>query len=241
MKLEARNLRVNLGGKTVLDSVNFATGSSARVLALLGPSGGGKSTLLRALGGLVTAQEGLVLHEGEVLPPHLEVRRRFGFVFQSFNLFPHLSVRQNIELPLCEVHGHAPAEARQRADELLQRLGLEQRASHRSAELSGGQQQRAAIARALAPRPSLLFLDEPTSALDPVMTAEVLEVVRELAAAGQQIVLATHEIRFARLVADWVIFIESGRVLHSGPASDFFERPSCEQARKYLDGLARYR
>lgn len=138
MKLEARDLRVELGNRPVLDDVNFVTGAGARVLALLGPSGGGKSTLLRALGGLLAPARGMVLHDDEELVPSLASRRRFGFVFQAFNLFPHLSVEQNIELPLREVHGLDAPSARQRAQTWLQRLGLEGRAQHRSAELSGG-------------------------------------------------------------------------------------------------------
>ena len=241
MKLEARDLCVVLGGKTILDGVNFATAQEARVLALLGPSGGGKSTLLRALGGLVEPASGSLWHDGQRLEVSSAARRGFGFVFQAFNLFPHFSVQQNIELPLREVHAMSAQEATRRALHWLQRLGLESRAGHRSAELSGGQQQRAAIARALAPDPSLLLLDEPTSALDPVMTAEVLEVVRELASAGQQIALATHEIRFAREVAQWVLFVDGGQVIESCAASAFFAQPQTHQARRYLEGLSRYR
>jgi len=245
MKLEAIDLTKRYGDFQALAGASFATGGEARVVALLGPSGGGKSTLLRVLGGLLLPEAGEVRLDGEALPHEptvaLAVLRRNGFVFQGYNLFPHLSLQENITLPLREVHGQSAAAAAARALELLERLGLAGHRHKHPAELSGGQQQRGAIARALAPRPRLLLLDEPTSALDPVMTGEVLDVVRELAEGGQQIVLATHEIHFARHVADWVVFLAGGRVLESQPAADFFREPACEAARDYLGGLSRYR
>lgn len=245
MKLEAIDLTKRYGDFQALAGASFATGGEARVVALLGPSGGGKSTLLRVLGGLLLPEAGEVRIDGEPLPHEsaaaLAVLRRNGFVFQGYNLFPHLSLQENITLPLREVHGQSAAAAAARALELLERLGLAGHRHKRPAELSGGQQQRGAIARALAPRPRLLLLDEPTSALDPVMTGEVLDVVRELAEGGQQIVLATHEIHFARHVADWVVFLAGGRVLESRPSADFFREPACAEARDYLGGLSRYR
>jgi polar amino acid transport system ATP-binding protein len=162
-------------------------------------------------------------------------------VFQGYNLFPHLTALENVALPLREVHGFEAGAAGERAMELLDRLGLKAHACKRPAQLSGGQQQRAAIARALAPRPRLLLMDEPTSALDPVMTGEVLEVIRELAEEGQQIVLATHEVSFARRVADWVVFLAAGKVVESAGAEAFFERPESEEARGYLGSLMRWR
>lgn len=245
MKLEAYQLTKRYGGFLALDEASFQTGDRARVVALLGPSGGGKSTLLRVLGGLLVPEAGEVLVDGAPLPQDaagaLRALRRNGFVFQGYNLFPHLSALENIILPLREVHHATSAEAHRRAVELLARLGLEGHMHKRPAELSGGQQQRAAIARALAPRPDLLLLDEPTSALDPVMTGEVLDVIRELAEGGQQIVLATHEISFARKVADWIVFLAHGRVEVSCPAARFFEQPATPLAREYLEGLSRYR
>jgi polar amino acid transport system ATP-binding protein len=245
MKLETRKVTKRYGGFLALDGASFQTGNDARVVALLGPSGGGKSTLLRVLGGLLLPEEGEVLVDDQPLPKEPESAllglRRNGFVFQGYNLFPHLSALQNIVLPQCVVHGVDERTATARAMELLTRLGLAEHRHKRPAELSGGQQQRAAIARALAPRPSLLLLDEPTSALDPVMTGEVLDVVRELAEGGQQIVLATHEISFARRVADWVVFLARGRVEESSPASSFFEQPRSVLAQEYLQGLSKYR
>lgn len=245
MKLEARAVIKRFGAFAALNGVNFTIAADAGVVALLGPSGGGKSTLLRVLGCLLVPEEGEVIFNGQPLPrdPEAALRElRFnGFVFQGYNLFPHLSAIENVMLPLRVVHHQPVAAARSRAVELLTRLGLEAHLDKRPAELSGGQQQRAAIARALAPQPRLLLLDEPTSALDPVMTGEVLDVIRELAQAGQRIVLATHEISFARQVADWVIFLAEGKVVESQNASGFFHAPVAEEARRYLQGLSRYR
>ena len=245
MRLEAEAVVKRFGAFQALAGATFSTGSESRVVALLGPSGGGKSTLLRVLGCLLPADGGVVRMDGAVLPVEEAAargeRRRNGFVFQGYNLFPHLTALENVALPLREVHGFAGAAAETRAMELLERLGLRDHARKRPAELSGGQQQRAAIARALAPRPRLLLMDEPTSALDPVMTGEVLEVIRELAEEGQQIVLATHEVSFARRVADWVVFLAAGRVVESAAAAAFFERPQSDEARGYLASLMRYR
>lgn len=245
MKLEATALTKRYGAHAALDGTAFETGAEARVIALLGPSGGGKSTLLRVLGCLLVPEEGHVSLDGRTLPNDeegaLAERRGNGFVFQGYNLFPHLTALQNITLPLREVHVMPAVQAEQRALELLHRLGLEGHENKRPSQLSGGQQQRAAIARALAPKPKLLLLDEPTSALDPVMTGEVLDVIRELAEAGQSIVLATHEISFARQVADWVVFLAAGKVQESSPASQFFTQPQTELAQQYLVGLSKYR
>ena len=245
MKLEARDVRKRFGAHQALDGVTFQTGDDARVVTLLGPSGGGKSTLLRVLGCLLVADEGAVSMDGDELPHDeegaLKERRTNGFVFQGYNLFPHLTALENVALPLRVVHLYTPESAEARAKEMLDRLGLIGHELKRPAELSGGQQQRAAIARALAPKPRLLLLDEPTSALDPVMTGEVLDVIRELAENGQQIVLATHEVSFAKQVADWVIFLAQGQVQESSAGKEFFEAPKTELARQYLTGLARYR
>ena len=245
MKLEARGVTKRYGLHAALDGASFCTGKEARVIALLGPSGGGKSTLLRVLGSLLVPDEGgITLDERDL--PHDEAgalaeRRGNGFVFQGYNLFPHLTALQNVVLPLTEVHGMPPSQAERRAHELLTRLGLAGHEAKRPSELSGGQQQRAAIARALAPSPKLLLLDEPTSALDPVMTGEVLDVIRELAESGQSIILATHEISFARKVADWVVFLADGRVQESSSAASFFTKPQTDLAQQYLEGLSKYR
>ncbi len=245
MKLEAQGVVKRYGTHAALDGATFTTGDTARVIALLSPSGGGKSTLLRVLGSLLVPDDGGITLDGRSLPRDetgaLIERRGNGFVFQGYNLFPHLTALQNITLPLCEVHGLSDTQATQRALELLHRLGLESHKHKRPSQLSGGQQQRAAIARALAPKPKLLLLDEPTSALDPVMTGEVLDVIRELAVAGQSIILATHEISFARKVADWVIFLAAGKVAESSSATAFFTQPQTTLAQQYLVGLSKYR
>ena len=245
MKLEGTDLIKTFGEHKALNGATFSTSDEANVVALLGPSGGGKSTLLRVIGCLLVPESGQVSLDGNILPHDangaLVERRKNGFVFQGYNLFPHLTALENIALPLRTVHGMPSQDAKHRAEELLERLGLADHALKRPAQLSGGQQQRAAIARALAPRPHLLLLDEPTSALDPVMTGEVLDVIRELAETGQKIVLATHEISFARQVADWVVFLAEGRVVESAPASTFFAHPSSSLAQRYLEGLSKYR
>ncbi len=245
MKLEARAVIKRFENQRALDGACFETADEARVIALLGPSGGGKSTLLRVLGCLLVPDDGSICMDGKELPHDeagaLRERRANGFVFQGYNLFPHLTALENVALPLRAVHGFDAAKAEVRAREMLDRLGLIGHELKQPAQLSGGQQQRAAIARALAPEPRLLLLDEPTSALDPVMTGEVLDVVRELALNGQQIVLATHEVSFAKSVADWVIFLSQGRVKESRRAQDFFASPQTAEAQEYLRGLARYR
>ena len=245
MKLETHAVTKRYGAHAALDGASFSTGDEARVIALLGPSGGGKSTLLRVLGSLLVPDEGSISIDARTLPHDedgaLIERRANGFVFQGYNLFPHLTALQNITLPLREVHSMSETQATQRALELLHRLGLETHEHKRPSQLSGGQQQRAAIARALAPKPRLLLLDEPTSALDPVMTGEVLDVIRELAEAGQSIILATHEISFARKVADWVVFLAAGKVQESSAATAFFTKPQTALAQQYLEGLSKYR
>ena len=245
MKLEAREVTKSFGLHRALAGVTFSTTDTARVVALLGPSGGGKSTLLRVLGCLLVPDAGEISMDAQTLPLDeygaLVERRKNGFVFQGYNLFPHLTALENVALPLRAVHQMEARPADARARELLERLGLAGHEHKRPAQLSGGQQQRAAIARALAPRPRLLLLDEPTSALDPVMTGEVLDVIRELAEGGQNIVLATHEISFAKLVADWVVFLADGKAAESSAAVDFFLQPQSALAQQYLEGLSKYR
>jgi polar amino acid transport system ATP-binding protein len=228
-----------------LDGASFTVPAETGCLALLGPSGSGKSTLLRVLGSLLVPDGGEVRVAGKVLSWNEEAalaqRRTNGFVFQSFNLFPHLTALENVALPLRVVHNLAPDQARRRALETLEHFGLESHVQKYPAELSGGQQQRVALARAIAPQPKLLLLDEPTSALDPMMTQDVLDLIRDLAEGGQRIVLSTHEISFARRVADWVLFLEQGRIVESAPAKEFFAAPKHETAKEFLEALTRYR
>ena len=226
MELVVKGLTQAYGKTTVLDRLDLETGD-IRALVLVGPSGGGKTTLLRILAGLDLPVEGSVSFAGKTLPRDepglLDYRRHVGTVFQAYNLFPHLSALDNLTLPLIHVHGLAPAAARKRVAEPLERFKLAEHAHKRPSQLSGGQKQRIAIVRALATQPERLFLDEPTSALDPEMTAEVLEMIGELKDLGTRFVLVTHEMGFARKVADEVAFVGGGKVVASGPASTMFE------------------
>jgi polar amino acid transport system ATP-binding protein len=190
------------------------------------------------------ADEGEVSINGTVLTAEerqlLAWRRRNGFLFQQFNLFPHLTAKRNITLPLEKVHGRTAAEAERVADESLERFGLTAHGHKLPAQLSGGQQQRVGLARAIASGPEILILDEPTSALDPEMTAEVLELIGELAAGGQDIILSTHEMGFARAVAGHVAFIAAGKVAEHGPSGELFAAPKEEMTRRFLSKVMRF-
>jgi polar amino acid transport system ATP-binding protein len=240
MRLEIANLSQRFDGTTVLDRLELSTGD-IQSLVLVGPSGGGKSTLLRILAGLDVPAAGSVAFDGSPLPREeaalRSYRKTVGTVFQAYNLFPHLSALDNLLLPLVHVHGLTAAEANARVREPLERFGLSAHAHKRPAELSGGQKQRIAILRALVVRPRRLFLDEPTSALDPEMTAEVLEMIGELKAAGTQFVLVTHEMHFARRVADELAFIGDGRVLAHGTADFMFDRCDEPRVRGFFDRI----
>ena len=222
---------------TVLDRLSLATGDIG-TLVLVGPSGGGKSTLLRILAGLDLPTSGQVTFDGEPLPRDeaglRRYRRSVGTVFQAYNLFPHLTAMENLLLPLVHVHGLPVPAARERVREPLERFGLAAHAHKRPAELSGGQKQRIAILRALVVQPRRLFLDEPTSALDPEMRAEVLEMIAEVRAEGGQFVLVTHEMGFARRVADEIAFVADGKVPVLASAAEFFDRPTDARVRSFL-------
>jgi ABC-type polar amino acid transport system ATPase subunit len=224
--IEVDALAAIRSGNRILDAVTL-TVAEGTVTTLVGPSGGGKSTLLRCLNGLETFTEGRVTiagHElgaGEHLPRALErVRRDVGMVFQGFNLFPHLSAIDNVTLAPRIVRGVPPPEARRRGLDLLERVGLARFAEARPATLSGGQQQRVAIARSLAMEPRVMLFDEPTSALDPQMSAEVLDVIVELARGGQTMVVVTHDHSFARRAATQVVELVAGRVHRAGAAAE---------------------
>lgn len=223
--------------RLVLDAVTL-TVNFPHVLALLGPSGGGKSTLLRLLAGLEQADAGVITLNGVEIPdrePALRnYRRSLGVVFQAFNLFPHMTALQNVMLPLTAVHGLEAAQAQRRSCEVLERLGLEDHAHQKPGQLSGGQRQRVSIARALAAKPRFLLFDEPTSALDPEMTAEVLQLIAELKENEIPMLLVTHEMGFARKIADQVAFLSEGKVLETGLAHDFFTRPKTPEASRFL-------
>ena len=243
MKLEVTGLTKCYGKTRALDGLSLGVESS-RVLVLIGPSGGGKSTLLRVLGGLETADAGMVKVNHEPLRAEASAlqayRRRNGFLFQQFNLFPHLTAKRNIALPLEKVHGYSPAEARDMAERALARFSLLDHGDKLPAQLSGGQQQRVGIARAVARSPEILFLDEPTSALDPEMTAEVLELIQELAEAGQDIILSTHEMGFARAVGDQIAFIAAGKIEELSAPVDLFGAPKSALCQRFLSRVMRY-
>ena len=243
MHLVFTGLSKSFAGKTVLDRVTVDFGE-ARTVVLIGPSGGGKSTLLRIVAGLETPDTGTVTLDRETIDFREENlrahRRRLGVVFQSFNLFPHLSALANITLPLVKVHGLAPAAAEQVARENLRRFQLANHAHKRPAELSGGQKQRVAIARAIAIKPRVLLFDEPTSALDPEMTAEVLDVIEELKEEGRDFVLVTHEMGFARHVGDVVAFLADGRIVEHAPAAELFAAPRSAECRDFLSRVLKY-
>lgn len=206
------------------------------VLALIGASGSGKSTLLRCINRLEAPTSGTIRFRGdEVLPDNLNaMRREIGMVFQRFNLFPHLTALENVTLAPRKVLGMDPREADQEGMELLRQVHLEIKADNYPGELSGGQQQRVAIARALALRPALMLFDEPTSALDPELVGEVLEVMRDLAGGGRTMLVATHEMGFAREVSNRVLFLDGGRILEEGPPEQVLEAPREDRTREFL-------
>ena len=239
--LQAIELRKSFGERTVLKDVSVEI-AAHEVVAVIGASGSGKSTLLRCLNLLETIDDGQILLGGEdISDPRVDanrVRARFGAVFQSYNLFPHLSVLENVTLSLRHVHRVPRATADQRGLALLERVGLADKAREHPDRLSGGQQQRAAIVRAIATDPEILLLDEITSALDPELVGEVLELVGELAEEGTTILMATHEMAFARDVAHRVVFLDAGRILEQGPPAEVFADPREERTREFL---ARFR
>jgi polar amino acid transport system ATP-binding protein len=238
--IEFRNVSKWYGKFRALEDVN-ETIDRGEVVVVCGPSGSGKSTLIRTINRLEPIDAGHILLEGEdIHRPGLDVdrfRSGIGFVFQQFNLFPHLSVLENCTLAPMRVRGLGRAEARERALALLDRVGLANKAEAFPAQLSGGQQQRVAIARALAMEPPLMLFDEPTSALDPEMVSEVLLVIRDLAHRGMTLVCVTHEMGFAREVADRILFMDHGKVLERAPPAEFFDRPQHPRAQKFLSDL----
>jgi len=216
------------------------------LIALIGPSGCGKSTLLRCLNGLETIDSGGIrIFNSTLQSPETigsrefnrraqSIRRHVGMVFQSFNLFPHLSVIENVMIGPVVVSGLSPEVAKQRAAEMLAKVGLEEKAAQYPSQLSGGQQQRAAIARALALVPKLMLYDEPTSALDPTLVHEVLRVMKQLDLEGMTQIVVTHEMRFARDVADRVLFLEDGQIVEMGPPDQIFGSPQDDRTRNFL-------
>lgn len=235
--IEIKDLKKSYGDHVVLDGIN-TTIKKGEVIAIVGPSGCGKSTFLRSLNKLERPEAGEVIFEGtDILDKKTnvnKVRQKIGMVFQQFNLFPNKTVLQNIMLAPMKLKGVSAEDSKNRAMELLKRVGLLEKAEAYPDSLSGGQKQRIAIARTMAMNPDVILFDEPTSALDPEMVGEVLEIMRELARDGMTMIVVTHEMGFARDVASRVIFIDQGNIREDSAPEEFFENPKNERLREFL-------
>jgi ABC-type polar amino acid transport system ATPase subunit len=231
------NVCKRYGSFVALKDVNLEV-STGEVVCIVGPSGGGKSTFLRTINGLESIESGTIRLDGITIPGPARnvglIRREAGMVFQSFNLFPHMTVRKNLILAPMRARGLSYPEANERAERLLKRVGIASQIDKYPDQLSGGQQQRVAIARALAMEPKVMLFDEPTSALDPEMVKEVLEVVRELAGSGMTMIIVTHEMGFAREIASRVVFMIEGSIAVEAPPEQFFNAPSDPRLESFL-------
>ena len=237
-KLKVTNLKKSYGSLEVLKSIDLQV-TEGEVVCLIGPSGSGKSTLLRCLNMLEEVTSGEVVVNDYNLTDKKndinKIRENIGMVFQHFNLFPHLTVLENITLAPVDLKKATPQQAKEKALELLERVGLKEKANENPAKLSGGQKQRVAIARALAMNPDIMLFDEPTSALDPEMVGEVLNVIKQLAQEGMTMVIVTHEMGFAREVADRVIFMDNGYIVEEGTPQEIFGNPQNERTQDFLN------
>lgn len=243
MEINIKNLTKKFGNHTVLDELSLEL-SDIHSLAIIGPSGGGKSTLLRIMAGLEIPQNGYISINSEVMKfdnkSLNEYRKGIGVVFQAFNLFPHLSALKNITLPLEKVHNLSPKEAKKRASELLDRFQLGEHMHKRPHQLSGGQQQRVAIVRAIALQAKFMLFDEPTSALDPILTSEVLDCIKEIKEEKKDLIIVTHEMGFARNVADHLVFIDKGIIIEQGHPKELFENPQTDELKEFLSKTLKY-
>ncbi|MCX4406873.1 amino acid ABC transporter ATP-binding protein [Streptomyces sp. NPDC059837] len=241
--IELQDVNKHFGELHVLRDINLTVGKG-EVVVVIGPSGSGKSTLCRAINRLETIESGAIRLDGQPLPDEgkalARLRAEVGMVFQSFNLFAHKTVLQNVSLAQIKVRGRKKDEADRRSLELLDRVGLASQAPKYPAQLSGGQQQRVAIARALAMDPKALLFDEPTSALDPEMINEVLEVMQQLARDGMTMVVVTHEMGFARSAANRVVFMADGRVVEDRAPEEFFTNPRSDRAKDFLSKILKH-
>ena len=238
--IEIRGVTKAFGDRQVLDGIDLVL-REHEAIALIGGSGSGKSTLLRCIDLLIEIDDGDIFLDGKVITdPAIDpvsIRRRLGFVFQSFNLFPHMSVIDNVTLGAVRAHGESQRDAKEQARELLDRFGLGGRENDRPDQLSGGQQERVALTRALTGKPRALLLDEVTSALDPELVGDVLDAVRDLKQQGMTMILATHEMSFAREVADEVAFLHEGRIIEQGSPDKILADPGQPETRKFLRRL----
>jgi ABC-type polar amino acid transport system ATPase subunit len=238
--VELRDVRKQFGDNVVLDGVSLHV-QKGEAIVIAGPSGSGKSTMLRCVNGLETIDGGDVVFDGKSVAKAgkelSNLRADIGMVFQQFNLFPHMTVLQNVTLAPIRVKGLDKGAAEKRGHELLQRVGIDEKADQFPAELSGGQQQRVAIARALAMDPKLMLFDEPTSALDPEMIREVLDVMRDLAREGMTMLVVTHEMGFAREVCNRLVFIDGGKIVEEAPPEEFFNNTKSQRAKDFVDKI----
>ena len=232
------NIVKRFGDTTILDGISFSVKKS-EVIVIVGPSGCGKSTLLRCINALEPIQEGSITLDGDVIERNSKtlplLRQRIGMVFQSYELFPHLTVLGNILLAPMKVQKRKKEEAEKEAMALLERVGLAEKAKSYPRQLSGGQKQRVAIVRALCMHPEILLFDEVTAALDPEMVREVLDVMLDLASQGRTMMIVTHEMQFAKAVADRVIFLNGGKIVEEGTPEEFFEHPKTDRAKQFLN------
>lgn len=239
--LTIEHLKKSFGDNVILDDVNL-TVKQGEVIVIIGPSGCGKSTLLRCINALEPIQEGQILLDGEKIEPKsknlTQLRQKIGMVFQSYELFPHLSVLDNIMLAPTKVQKRPKDEVKEEALALLDRVGLAEKAKSYPRELSGGQKQRVAIVRALCMHPEILLFDEVTAALDPEMVREVLDVMLNLAAQGRTMLIVTHEMQFAKAVADRVIFLDNGNIVEDATPDEFFNHPKTSRAKQFLNMFA---
>lgn len=248
--LEMNNIRKSFKKLEVLKDISLSV-NQGEVVSVIGPSGSGKSTLLRCATTLETVDSGDISYLGEYLcrtnaegktiyadkAAQRRIKKTFGLVFQNFHLFPHFSVRKNITAAMTMVHNKSREEADAKAEELLGKMGLSEKADAYPCQLSGGQQQRVSIARALALNPKLLFFDEPTSALDPELTGEILKVIKSLAKDKMTMVIVTHEMIFARDVSDRVIFMDEGYIIEEGSPKEVIDNPSSERTKEFLNRI----
>lgn len=236
--LTINNVVKRFDDTTILDGISFSVKKS-EVIVIVGPSGCGKSTLLRCINALEPIQEGSITLDGDVIERNSKtlplLRQRIGMVFQSYDLFPHLTVFDNILLAPCKVQKRDKEEVKQEAMSLLERVGLKEKAKSYPRELSGGQKQRVAIVRALCMHPEILLFDEVTAALDPEMVREVLDVMLDLAKQGRTMLIVTHEMQFARAIADRIIFLDNGKIVEEATPDEFFDNPKTERAKQFLN------
>lgn len=237
--IKIRNLHKRYGSNEILKGIDLDVEKS-EVVVVIGPSGSGKSTLLRCVNYLEVPSDGMITIDGQDITRKVDIntiRAEVGMVFQHFNLFPHMTVLQNITLAPIKVRGKSEDEAKTIALDLLEHVGLKEKADSYPAQLSGGQQQRVAIARALAMQPKIMLFDEPTSALDPEMVKEVLDVMKRLAESGMTMMVVTHEMGFAREVANRVIFVDGGKILEMGTPDEVFSHPKERRTQEFLNKI----